>query len=44
MYPIDAGGILVVYGAGHAAILRHLVQSDPDLELVDAREHLPRPA
>jgi hypothetical protein len=36
--------ILVICGAGHAAILRELVASDSRLELVDAREYLPPPA
>ena len=32
--------ILVIFGAGHAAILRELVASDPGLELVDATDYL----
>jgi hypothetical protein len=33
--------ILVIFGGGHAAILRELVTSDPDLDLVEANEYLP---
>jgi hypothetical protein len=33
--------ILVIFGSGHAAILRELVAADPQLELVDARAYLP---
>jgi Family of unknown function (DUF5694) len=33
--------ILVIFGAGHAAILRALVDSDPDLVLVEANDYLP---
>ena len=33
--------ILVIFGAGHAAILRQLIASDPQLELVEATEFLP---
>ena len=29
------------FGAGHAAILRELIASDPRLELIDAGEYLP---
>ena len=28
--------ILVIFGAGHAPILRELIRSDPNLELVEA--------
>jgi hypothetical protein len=28
--------ILVIFGAGHAPILRELIKSDPNLELVEA--------
>lgn len=33
--------ILVIFGAGHAAILRQLISSDPPLELIEANEFLP---
>ena len=33
--------ILVIFGAGHAAILRQLIASDPRLELIEATEYLP---
>lgn len=33
--------ILVIFGSGHAAILRELVNSDPALELVEANDYLP---
>jgi hypothetical protein len=33
--------ILVIFGSGHAAILRELVNGDPDLELVEANDYLP---
>jgi len=33
--------ILVIFGSGHAAILRELVDSDPALELVEANDYLP---
>lgn len=33
--------ILVIFGSGHAAILRELVSSDPGLELVEANDYLP---
>jgi hypothetical protein len=33
--------ILVIFGSGHAAILRQLVESDPALELVEANDYLP---
>ncbi len=33
--------ILVIFGAGHAAILRELVKSDPALQLVEANDFLP---
>ena len=33
--------ILVIFGSGHAAILRELVGSDPALELVEANDYLP---
>ena len=33
--------ILVIFGAGHAAILRQLIASDPRLELIDVTEFLP---
>lgn len=33
--------VLVIFGSGHAAILRQLVQSDPGLELVEAAAYLP---
>lgn len=36
--------ILVIFGAGHAAILRELIAADPKLELVEANEYLPGPA
>ena len=34
--------VLVLFGAGHAPYLRELVQSSPDLELVEANEYLGR--
>lgn len=34
--------ILVLFGSGHAAILRELIQHDPRLRLADARDFLPR--
>lgn len=33
--------ILVIFGAGHAAILRELVSADPTLSLVEANDYLP---
>lgn len=33
--------ILVIFGAGHAAILRDLVRADPALRLVEANDYLP---
>ena len=33
--------ILMIFGAGHAAILRQLIASDPRLELIEATEFLP---
>ncbi|MFL5381350.1 MAG: DUF5694 domain-containing protein [Longimicrobiaceae bacterium] len=33
--------ILVIFGAGHAAILRQLIAADSHLELLDVREFLP---
>jgi hypothetical protein len=33
--------ILVIVGAGHAPILRHLVTSDPEMVLVEAVDYLP---
>lgn len=33
--------ILVIFGGGHAAILRELVHSDPALELAEANDYLP---
>lgn len=33
--------ILVIFGAGHAAILRELVGADPALSLVEANDYLP---
>lgn len=33
--------ILVIFGSGHAAILRELVSSDPTLKLVEANDYLP---
>ena len=33
--------ILVIFGAGHAAILRQLIASDPQLELIEATAFLP---
>jgi len=33
--------VIVIFGAGHAAILRELIASDPRLELIDAGEYLP---
>jgi hypothetical protein len=33
--------ILVIFGAGHAAILRQLIAADSNLELLDVREFLP---
>ena len=33
--------ILMIFGAGHAAILRELIASDPRLELIEATEYLP---
>lgn len=32
--------VLVIFGAEHAAILRHLIQSDPDMVLVEACDYL----
>ena len=32
--------VLVIFGAGHAPILRELVQSSPDLQLVEANDYL----
>lgn len=34
--------LLVVYGAGHSALLRHCVESTPGWQLVEANDHLPR--
>lgn len=34
--------LLVIYGAGHSAILQSLVQSSPDLQFVDAGDYLNR--
>jgi len=34
--------VLVIYGAGHSAILQSLVQSSPDLQFVDASDYLNR--
>jgi Family of unknown function (DUF5694) len=36
--------VLVIFGTGHAAILRELIASDPRLELIEANEYLPGPA
>lgn len=33
--------ILVIFGAGHAPILRELIAHDPDMILIEAREYLP---
>ena len=33
--------ILVIFGAGHAAILRQLISSDPSLELIEGNDFLP---
>ena len=33
--------VLVIYGAGHAAILRELVRSTPGMRLVEAADYLP---
>lgn len=33
--------ILVIFGSGHAAILRELVEYDPDMVLVETRDYLP---
>ena len=33
--------VLVIFGAGHAAILRELIANDSRLELVEARRYLP---
>ena len=35
--------VLVIFGAGHAAILRELIASDPRLELVETNQYLPGP-
>ncbi|HKH48297.1 MAG TPA: DUF5694 domain-containing protein [Thermoanaerobaculia bacterium] len=42
MQVIDAPDdrVLVIFGAGHSPLLRELVQSDPDLELVEAVDYL----
>lgn len=34
--------VVVIYGAGHAAWLRHFVQTTPGFELVEAVDYLPR--
>ena len=34
--------LLLIIGAGHVPILRHLVESSPELALVEAGEYLPR--
>jgi hypothetical protein len=33
--------VLVIFGAGHAAILRELIAGDPGLELIEANDYLP---
>lgn len=33
--------VLVIFGSGHAAILRELIAHAPDMVLIDARDHLP---
>ena len=33
--------ILVIFGGGHAAILREFVEGDPEMELVEANDYLP---
>lgn len=35
--------VLVIFGAGHAAILRELIGNDSRLELVEANDYLPAP-
>ena len=35
--------VVVIFGAGHAAILRELIANDPRLELIEATEYLPGP-
>jgi len=35
--------VLVIFGAGHAAILRELIRNDPRLDLVEAGDYLPAP-
>jgi hypothetical protein len=32
--------VLVIFGAGHSPILRELVQSNPDLQLVEPNDYL----
>jgi len=34
--------VLVIFGAGHSAILRSLVQSSPDLQLIETSDYLKR--
>lgn len=36
--------VLVLFGAGHAAILKSLIEADPRLELVDTLQYLPAAA
>jgi len=35
--------VLVIFGAGHAPILRELIQSSPDLRLVEPNDYLKKP-
>ena len=35
--------VLVIFGAGHAPILRELIQSSPDLQLVEPNDYLKKP-
>jgi Family of unknown function (DUF5694) len=35
--------LLVIFGVGHAAILRELIANNPRLELIEANEYLPGP-
>ena len=35
--------VLVIFGAGHAPILRELIQSSPDLRLIEPNDYLKKP-
>ncbi len=35
--------VLVIFGAGHAPILRELIQSSPDLQLIEPNDYLKKP-